>query len=134
MWLRHSHSLHHQSAFVVFICLPSDTDSIPHPSAFAAPLSKCLADWGGGEERTSRMKAASHSYSPMCRKVFKRYAAIPCHGRSPRLREPGLGARLGLGSLWRSQFCCIPPHPSFLSPTLTLVFSLRHSGGSQISS
>lgn len=44
VWLRHSHSLHHRSAFVVFICLPSDTDSIPPPSASVAPLPKCLAE------------------------------------------------------------------------------------------
>lgn len=30
--------------FVVFICLPSDTDSIPPPSASTAPLPKCLAE------------------------------------------------------------------------------------------
>nr|XP_046272625.1 lymphoid enhancer-binding factor 1 isoform X2 [Scatophagus argus] len=33
--------------FVVFICLPSDTGSIPPPSASAAPLPKCLAEVGG---------------------------------------------------------------------------------------
>lgn len=32
--------------FVVFICLPSDNDSIPPPSASAPPLPKCLADRG----------------------------------------------------------------------------------------
>lgn len=37
--------------FVVFICLPSDTDSIPPPSASVAPLPKCLAE--GGDSSTA---------------------------------------------------------------------------------
>ena len=49
VWLRHSHSLHHQSAFVVFICLPLDTDSIPPLFCLLCSTAKMLC-WGGDAE------------------------------------------------------------------------------------
>lgn len=132
MWLRHSHSLHHQSAFVVFICLPSDTDSIPHPSASAAPLSKCLADgegwvdggleWGG---RASHINPASHSYSQICRKNNVKMLCsdlpppnLPFTRRPRAWKSLDLLARLAPGACGVHSFAAFTP---------TFILSLTHS-------
>lgn len=112
MWLRHSHSLHHQSAFVVFICLPSDTDSIPHPSACATPLSKCLADSEGGWG-AFHIKSVSHSYLQICRKML---CSDPLPQTTPCLEKPGLGTRLARGVCGVHSFAAYPHVHPFSHP------------------
>lgn len=119
MWLRHSHSLHHQSAFVVFICLPSDTDSIPHPSASAAPLSKCLADWvGGGRGIPSHRKSTSPIYSYICRdKKQKKISIFQCYTVTfPPKKIPDWVPGLASGACGVHSFAAYPHIHPFSHP------------------